>query len=144
MAGFRLSCNTVGMRSTSGLVALLAFVLALLVRGEDAAPSLLTEAEWRAYLETPAYEQPKWLRHDYTMSTPHLLLERAAESHQQGDLEKTVEILKSVLRSDPEHGEAYAALSKVLNDQGKPDLADRAMAKATRIYNDGLAKWRAF
>ena len=41
-------------------------------------------------------------------------------------------------------GAAYAALSKVLNDQGKYELADKAMAKATRVYNDGLAKGSLF
>ena len=104
----------------------------------------LSEAEWRQYLETPPYEQPKFKRYDYTQSTPHLLLERAAQTHQQGDLDKTVQLLKQLLRSEPNHGEAYAALAKVLNDQGKADLAERAMAKATRIHNDALAHWTLF
>ena len=34
--------------------------------------------------------------------------------------------------------------AQVLNDQDKYDLADRAMAKVTRLHNDGLAKWNLF
>ena len=107
-------------------------------------PAPLTEEQWRRYLDITPYEQPKWPRNDPTLSTPHLLLQRAAEAHQEGELDKSVQILKSLLKNDAKHGEAYAALAKVLDDQGKHDLADRAMAKATRIYNDGLAQWSLF
>ena len=36
------------------------------------------------------------------------------------------------------------ACEQVLNDKGEHELADRAMAKATRIYNDGLAQLSLF
>ena len=45
---------------------------------------------------------------------------------------------------EPQHGEAYATLSKVLADQGKADLAAKAMQKATRIHNEQLASWSLF
>ena len=109
-------------------------------------PAPLTESEWRRYVDFPPYAQPKWAREQQqhgTTSSAHLLMQRAAEMHQQGELDKTVQILKSVLQKAGQeyHGEAYAALSKVLHDQGKHDLAERAMTKATRIYNEGLAQW---
>ena len=109
-------------------------------------PAPLTDKEWHRYLNNPSYEQPKWPRNDDTMSTAHLLLQRAASMHQKGDLDKTIQILKNLLQKagGEYHGEAYAALSKVLHDQGKHELADRAMAKATRINNDGLADWHLF
>ena len=66
--------------------------------------------------------------------------------NQQGDLDKTVQVLKVLVqKADTKyHGEAYAALAKVLDDQGKHELADRAMTKSNRIYNDNLAKWTLF
>ena len=59
-------------------------------------------------------------------------------------MEKATQLLKNILKNDANHGEAYAALAKVLNDQGKYELADKAMAKATRVYNDGLARGSLF
>ena len=104
---------------------------------------LLTETEWKYYLKPHAHEQPKWKRDDYTTSSAHLQLQKVAQLHQEGDLDKAVQILKTIVqKADAEHhGEAYALLSKVLSDQGKYELADRAMAKATRIYNEGLKDW---
>ena len=49
--------------------------------------------------------------------------EAKAETHQDGDLEKATQLLKNILKNDANHGEAYAALAKVLNDQGKYELA---------------------
>ena len=74
-------------------------------------------------------------------STLHTLLQRAAQIHQEGDLDKAVQVLKQLLRQEPNHPEAYMALAKALNDQGKYDLAAKASAKATRIQNDRLAEW---
>ena len=54
------------------------------------------------------------------------------------------DVLRRHQTNDANHGEAYAALAKVLNDQGKYELADKAMAKATRVYNDGLARGSLF
>lgn len=112
------------------------------------APLPLTDAEWKQYVEFPEYSQPTFKRVDYTHpnSNAHLLLQRAAELHQQGDLDKAVQVLKNILQKVDTnyHGEAYAALAKVLNDQGKFDLADRSMAKSNRVYNEGLAQWTLF
>ena len=60
-------------------------------------------------------------------------------------MDKTVQLLKTVLQRQASeyHGEAFAALAK-LADQGKHDLADRAMSKATKIYNEKLAAWSCF
>ena len=109
-------------------------------------PTPLTEAEWRHYLDVPPYQQPKWHRRGNPGSgnQPNAQLRRAAETHQDGDLEKSIQLLKNILKNDANHGEAYAALAKVLNDQGKHELADKAMAKATRVYNDNLAKGSLF
>ena len=115
-----------------------------LARGEDSSLAPLTDREWRRSLEIPAYEQPKWARRDLTSSTSHINLQRAADYHQKGDLEKTVKLLKNVLKNEPEHGEAYATLAKALDDQGKPDMAMKAQAKATRIHNERLAQWSLF
>jgi len=147
--------------------------------GQRAVP--LTDTEWLGrYTAVPTYDQPTWSRtNDYSSpSSGHLALQRAAVLHQQGQLDATVQLLKSVLQkadASHHHGEAYAALAKVrvelslffflficcalvrgsrrqfrayvsqvLNDKGEHDLADRAMAKATRIYNEGLAKLSLF
>ena len=50
---------------------------------------------------------------------------------------------KQIIKLSP-NGEAYATLSKVLADQGKYDLSDKAMTKATRIHNEQLASWSLF
>ena len=50
---------------------------------------------------------------------------------------------KQVIKLSP-NGEAYATLSKVLADQGKYDLSDKAMNKATRIHNEQLSSWSLF
>ena len=112
----------------------------------ETVPASLTESEWRRYLEVPPYQQPKWHRRGNpgTGNQPNAQLKRAAETHQDGDLEKATQLLKNILKNDANHGEAYAALAKVLNDQGKYELADKAMAKATRVYNDGLARGSLF
>ena len=101
----------------------------------ETVPASLTESEWRRYLEVPPYQQPKWHRRGNpgTGNQPNAQLKRAAETHQDGDLEKATQLLKNILKNDANHGEAYAALAKVLNDQGKYELADKAMAKATRV-----------
>ena len=59
--------------------------------------------------------------------------------HQEGELEKAVQLYKQVIKIEP-LGEAYATLSKVLADQGKHDLSEKAMLKATRLHNEQLAR----
>ena len=84
--------------------------------GEEVPLKPLTDSEWRRYLSIPPYAQPTWTRQDLTTSSnAHLLLQRASQMHQQGDLEKAVTLLKSVLQKTGQeyHGEAYALLSKV-------------------------------
>ena len=71
------------------------------------------------------------------------ILETAARSHQDGDLEQAVRLYKQVIKLQP-HGEAYATLSKGLADQGKYDLSDKAMRKATKMHNEQLASWSLF
>lgn len=90
------------------------------------------------------YRQPSWDRRDESGSQLHALLQQAAQHHQNGDLDAAVQTCKKAIQQDPKNGEAYASLSKVLNDQGKYDLADKAFAKATRIYNTQLAQWSLY
>ena len=71
------------------------------------------------------------------------ILERAAVYHQDGELEQAVQLYKQVIKLQP-HGEAYATLSKVLADQGKNDLSEKAMRKATKLHNEQLASWSLF
>ena len=71
-------------------------------------------------------------------------LEKAARLHQDGDLDQAVSILKAVVKSSPQHAEAHASLSKLLFDQGKTSLAEKAMAKATKLNNDKAAQWELF
>ena len=54
-----------------------------------------------------------------------------------------MQLYKQVIKLQP-HGEAYATLSKVLADQGKYDLSDKAMLKATKLHNEQLASWSLF
>ena len=63
---------------------------------------------------------------------------------QDGDLDQAVSILKSVVKSSPQHAEAHASLSKLLFDQGKTSLAEKAMAKANKLNNDKAAQWELF
>ena len=85
--------------------------------GQRAVP--LTDTEWLGrYTAVPTYDQPTWSRtNDYSSpSSGHLALQRAAVLHQQGQLDATVQLLKSVLQkadASHHHGEAYAALAKV-------------------------------
>ena len=99
----------------AGLLLLVALARSEPLASEIAAP--LTESEWLTrYLAVPTYDQPTWARHDYSSSSSaHLLLQRAAVLHQQGQLDQTVQILKSLLQraEQQHHGEAYAALAKV-------------------------------
>ena len=74
----------------------------------------------------------------------HALLESAARLHQQGALDRAVQDFKKAIQQEPKNGEAFASLSKCLSDQGKYELADKAMAKATRINNEALASWSLF
>ena len=71
-------------------------------------------------------------------------LQKAARLHQAGELDQAVTILKAVVKGSPQHAEAYASLSKALFDQGKTGLAEKAMAKATKLNNDQLAEWSLF
>ena len=113
-----------------------AFVAAL---AAAQAPPPLSAAELRAYAEMPKHEQLRWSRGDASGSKKHALLEQAAQLHQEGDMDAAVDSLKKVLRDDASNIEAYASLAKVLDDQGKQDLADRARAKARKIAHE-LAK----
>ncbi len=88
--------------------------------------------------------QPTWERNDESGSQLHALLERAAVQHQQGELEEAVQLLKRAIKLDASYGEAHAALSKCLSDQGKESAAEKAMAKARRLHNDQLASWTLF
>ena len=45
---------------------------------------------------------------------------------------------------DAQNAEAHASLSKLLFDQGKTSLAEKAMAKATKLNNDKAAQWELF
>ena len=116
-------------------------LLPTLLHAGDAPLQPLTATELRSYAYPTTYEQPAWDRRDFSSSTLHTLLQRAAQIHQEGDLDKAVQVLKQLLRQEPNHPEAYMALAKALNDQGKYDLAAKASAKATRIQNDRLAEW---
>jgi len=103
----------------------------------------LTDQELaRLHTTQQPYNQPTWERRD--LSSTHVILQRAAVLHQQGDLSAAVEEYKTVIRKDPGNGEAYASLSKCLNDQGKHELADKAMAKATRLRHDANSQWTLF
>ena len=95
--------------------------------------------------DASAYEQPSWDRRaDADAPTVHALLESAARLHQQGALDRAVQDFKKAIQQEPKNGEAFASLSKCLSDQGKYELADKAMAKATRINNEALASWSLF
>ena len=131
--------------------------IALLVAGA----ALGTEAP--PTMDYGAYQQPTWDRRDEaksqvggteigvrryarermrraaTTSQVHSLLEQAAVLHQEGELEKAVQLYKQVIKIEP-LGEAYATLSKVLADQGKHDLSEKARLKATRLHNEQLAR----
>jgi tetratricopeptide (TPR) repeat protein len=89
------------------------------------------------------YDQPTWDRRDEEKSELHTLLQNAAVLHQDGEMEQAVKLLKQAIKLKP-HGEAYATLSKVLADQGKYDLSDKAMVKATKLHNEQLASWSLF
>ena len=96
----------------------------------------------RLYIDE--YTQPTWDRRDTSKSQLHTLLQQGAQLHQDGDLDKAVQTYKKAVQQDPKSGEAYASLSKVLNDQGKHDLADKARAKAVKINNAALHAWSLF
>jgi len=71
-------------------------------------------------------------------------MQQAAQLHQVGELDSAVQAYKKAIQQDPKNGEAYASLSKCLNDQGKYDLADKAFAKARRIHHAALSAWSLF
>jgi Tfp pilus assembly protein PilF len=91
-----------------------------------------------------AYEHPAWDRRDQAGSRVHALLEKAAQLHQAGELEEAVKALKQAIGFDKQNGEAHASLCKLYSDLGKPDLAAKAMAKATKIHNQQLAAYSLF
>ena len=135
------------------VIALACLVLLAAAMGTEDAPPTMDYGEYR---------QPTWDRRDdkksqvwsattgggYRLpdvkmnvrgaSQVNSLLERAAVLHQDGELEKAVQLYKQVIKIEP-LGEAYATLSKVLADQGKHDLSEKAMLKATRLHNEQLA-----
>ena len=141
-----------GMQATAGGSAsivrcrsagLLLLLLPALV-GADLRPPQLTDTEWTRYATFPSHQQPSWDRRDESGSQISLLMQRAARLHQDGEHERAVADYKRVLKSDPNHAEAYASLSKCLADQGKLDLADKAMQKAIRLNNEKLTAWSLF
>lgn len=105
-------------------------------------PEQLDAFDFRA--PTVPYKQPAWDRKDEGGSQLHALLERAARLHQEGKLDKAVSAYKAAIKQDAASGEAYAALGKCLYDQGKDELAEKAFAKATRLYNEQMAHWSLF
>ena len=95
-----------------------------------------------AAVESPGCSHLSWSRG--STKKDDVQLEKAARLHQDGDLDQAVSILKSVVKSSPQHAEAHASLSKLLFDQGKSSLAEKAMAKATKLNNDKAAQWELF
>ena len=103
-------------------------------------PPLSEEAMRRYDTSLRAGVQPSWDRRAGSSTKLHVLLQSATQLHQSGELDQAVGELKKVLRDDSSNLEAYSALAKVLNDQGKFDLADRAMAKARKLGHDAALK----
>ena len=95
-------------------------------------------------LAAAEYQQPSWDRRDESASEVHALLQRAANQHQEGNLDDAVKSLKKVLKLDAQHGEAYASLSKCYADQGNDDLAMKARVRATKLYNEQLTSFSLF
>ena len=91
-----------------------------------------------------AHSQPSWDRRDESKGKIHSLLERAARQHQEGDLVQATTLLRQVLKLDSQHGEAYASLSKCYADQGKYDMARKAMEKASKLHNEQLSSFSLF
>ena len=134
-----------------------AALLALLSCSLAKVPPLepLSDAELRQYSQWPMHQhvQPDWDRGEVQMAdNPDVAatrktseqLQKAAQQHQDGEIDQAVQVLKQVLKQEPNNAEAYASLSKALNDLGKFDLADKAMAKATRLRNEALSAWSLF
>ena len=114
----------------------------------------LTDAELAAYSLATTHPQPAWQRDPSGVCSSaaqagaptckmHRLLEQAAKLHQEGDLQAAADALKKVLRDDAGHIEAHASLAKVLDDQGKLDLANKARAKARKAAHE-LARQAPF
>lgn len=122
------------------------FLLLLLpprhVLANGAAPRALTDEELRYAYMPPMYRQPAFDRRSKLAQQE--LLQRAATLRQDGELGRAVEEYKAAIKKDPRDAEAYASLSRCLDDQGKHELADKAMAKATRLQNEAAAKWSLF
>ena len=98
-----------------------------------------------AHTNQGPYAHPRWERRAPEGGDPvHALLERAARLHQSGELDKAVQAYKSAIKKDTSNGEAYASLGKCLSDQGKYELANKAIAKATAINNEHLKEWALF
>ena len=112
------------------------------------APSLALEKPSPVQPDAAAYKHPTWDRRCESLasgcSQVHSHLQRAAQLHQDGALDQAVQHYKKAIQQDPKNGEAYASLSKCLIDQGKHDLADKAFAKAQRIYHAQLAAFSLF
>lgn len=122
----------------------MAVVVSLLLLAELRPEAELSPTQLAAYATPAPATQPSWDRRDESGSQISLLLQRAARLHQEGELERAIADYKRLLKSDPSHAEAYASLSKCLADQGKHDLADKAMVRATRLNHAALAKWSLF
>lgn len=114
----------------------------------------LTDAELAAYSLATTHPQPMWQRDPAGVCSSaahsgaptckmHALLEQAAQLHQVGDYDGAIDALKKVLKDDAGHIEAHASLAKVLDDQGKLDLANKARAKARKAAHE-LARQAPF
>ncbi len=124
---------------------LLALATAVVAAVESRATVVLAAAiaaHFAASAESPGCSHLSWNRG--STKKDDVQLEKAARLHQDGDLDQAVSILKAVVKSSPQHAEAHASLSKLLFDQGKSSLAEKAMAKATKLNNDKAAQWELF
>ena len=127
-------------------MAVAVFLLACFAVGTEAyaeTPDQLGPLPVDRYMPQP-YKQPSWDRRDSSGNQVHRILQEATKAHQNGDLDGAVKLFKAASKLDPKQGEAYTGLAKVFADQGKDDLAEKAMAKATKLYNEQLANWSLF
>ena len=85
--------------------------------------------------------QPSWERR--SEAKVHALMQAAAVSHQNGEINEAVQALKKAIKLEKSdsavHAEAYSALSKCYSDQGQTEKADKAQATARRLNNERLA-----
>ena len=123
------------------MVGLALLLLSLVAVSTAETPSPLSDDELHALADfDPSHSQPDFYRGTDATGNAHSLLQHASLLHQQGQFDKAISNLKSVLKEEPQNTEAYRALAKCLEDQGKLELADKARTKANRIQNEQLGK----